>query len=67
MAEDPVTGSLNASVAQWLIATGEAPDRFTVSQGARLGRAGEVVIGAEDGRVWVGGVTTVRFRGTASV
>lgn len=67
VAEDPVTGSLNASVAQWLIATGEAPDRFTVSQGARLGRAGEVVIGAEDGRVWVGGVTTVRFRGTASV
>ena len=65
VAEDPVTGSLNASTAQWLITSGEAPDRYTVTQGTRLGRAGEVTIAAEEGTVWVGGATTVCFRGSA--
>lgn len=63
--EDPVTGSLNASVAQWLSSTGQAPDRYTVSQGTRLDRAGEVSISVETNTVWVGGATTVRIRGTA--
>lgn len=65
--EDPVTGSLNASTAQWLIGRGDAPERYTVAQGTRLGRAGEVEITAESGTVWVGGATTVCFRGTAEV
>src|SRR6187402_101092 len=39
--EDPVTGSLNASLAQWLIAEGHAPERYTASQGVCLGRAGQ--------------------------
>lgn len=65
--EDPVTGSLNASTAQWLIGQGEAPERYTVAQGTRLGRAGEVEITSESGTVWVGGATTVCFRGTAEV
>lgn len=64
--EDPVTGSLNASVAQWLTSTGQAPDRYTVSQGTRLDRAGEITITAEDGIVWVGGATSICFRGTAT-
>lgn len=63
--EDPVTGSLNAAVAQWLTSTGHAPDRYTVSQGTRLGRAGEISITVEGGIVWVGGGTTVCFLGTA--
>lgn len=63
--EDPVTGSLNASTAQWLIGIGEAPDRYTVSQGTRLRRSGVVSIAVESGTVWVGGSTTVCFRGTA--
>ncbi|WP_293697773.1 PhzF family phenazine biosynthesis protein [uncultured Agrococcus sp.] len=63
--EDPVTGSLNASVAQWLTSTGQAPDRYTVSQGRALGRAGEISIAVEDDTVWVGGAATVLFSGTA--
>ena len=68
VAEDPVCGSMNASVGQWLTANGDAPHSFTVSQGARLGRAGEITITADaDGTVWVGGATTTCFRGTATV
>src|SRR5699024_8670077 len=65
--EDPVTGSLNASVAQWLIGAGLAPNSYTLTQGTALGRAGVVSISAEDDEVWVGGATTVCFRGTALV
>lgn len=65
--EDPVCGSLNASVAQWLTSTDQAPDRYRVSQGRRVGRAGEITITVEDGTVWVGGATTVCFSGVATV
>lgn len=65
VAEDPVTGSLNASVAQWLIASGLAPQKYTVTQGTALGRAGVISISHEDEDVWVGGATSVCFRGTA--
>ncbi len=68
VAEDPVCGSMNASVGQWLTRSGAAPGTFKVSQGARLGRAGDITITAEaDGTVWVGGGTTTCFRGTATV
>ena len=54
--EDPVTGSLNASLAQWLIAEGHLPERYIAAQGARLGRAGRVHIERDaQGQVWVGG------------
>jgi PhzF family phenazine biosynthesis protein len=54
--EDPVTGSLNASLAQWLIAEGVLPDRYTARQGAALGREGWVYITQDAaGQVWVGG------------
>lgn len=56
LVEDPVTGSLNAALAQWLIGSGQAPTRYVASQGTALGRAGRVhVQQAEDGRIWVGG------------
>jgi PhzF family phenazine biosynthesis protein len=53
--EDPVTGSLNAGLAEWLIASGRAPDRYVAAQGTRLGRAGRVDISWEGATVWVGG------------
>jgi predicted PhzF superfamily epimerase YddE/YHI9 len=53
--EDPVTGSLNAGLAQWLIGAGLAPPRYVAAQGAALGRAGRVHVAAEDGEVWIGG------------
>ncbi len=54
--EDPVTGSLNASLAQWLVADGHAPNTYVATQGTCLDRAGRVYITQEDhGQVWVGG------------
>lgn len=66
--EDPVTGSLNASVAQWLIGSGSAPASYTATQGTRLGRAGVVRIDSTgDGTVWVGGDCTTCIRGTVTL
>jgi PhzF family phenazine biosynthesis protein len=65
--EDPVTGSLNAGIAQWLIATGRAPSAYVVSQGTRLRRRGRVFVEQVDDDVWVGGDTTVGVRGTVSL
>jgi len=63
-AKDPVTGSLNASVAQWLISTGRAAPPYVVSQGAVLGRAGRVHISTDaEGAVWVGGGTLTCISG----
>jgi PhzF family phenazine biosynthesis protein len=68
VAEDPVCGSMNASVGQWLTTTGAAPADYRVTQGAPLGRAGEIPISADpDGAVWVGGATTSHIRGTITL
>jgi PhzF family phenazine biosynthesis protein len=57
-AEDPVTGSLNASLAQWLLASGRATAPYVASQGTVLGRRGRVHVSRDgDGQVWVGGGT----------
>ena len=54
--EDPVTGSLNAGLAQWLMADGHMPERYLASQGLCLGRAGQVHLERDaQGQVWVGG------------
>jgi PhzF family phenazine biosynthesis protein len=54
--EDPVTGSLNASLAQWLIADGLAPTSYIATQGTCLGRHGQVFVSQDaQGQVWVGG------------
>ncbi len=54
--EDPVTGSLNAGVAQWLMGAQLAPDHYVASQGTVLGRSGRVYLSRDaDGQVWVGG------------
>lgn len=63
--EDPVTGSLNASAAQWLLRTGRATAPYLALQGAALGRTGRVYITTdEQGEVWVGGATTTVITGT---
>jgi PhzF family phenazine biosynthesis protein len=64
MVEDPVTGSLNASLAQWLLASARASAPYVVRQGTALGRAGRVYVSqAEDGGIWVGGATVTRIEG----
>ena len=66
--EDPVTGSLNASLAQWLIAEGHMPGRYVASQGACLGRAGRVHLARDaSGQVWVGGQVVTCIDGTVQL
>jgi PhzF family phenazine biosynthesis protein len=66
MTEDPVTGSLNAALAQWLIGAGLAPSRYLASQGTALGRAGRVHVEAADGEIWIGGGTMTCMDGTVT-
>jgi PhzF family phenazine biosynthesis protein len=62
--EDPVTGSLNASVAQWLLRTGRAGAPYVASQGTKLGRTGRIRIEQDtDGTIWIGGATTTCITG----
>ncbi|MCJ2184774.1 PhzF family phenazine biosynthesis protein [Novosphingobium sp. 1949] len=62
--EDPVTGSLNASVGQWLFASGRASGAYVAAQGTCLGRKGRAYISQDaDGQVWVGGATQTLFSG----
>ncbi|WP_332778178.1 PhzF family phenazine biosynthesis protein [Polaromonas sp.] len=66
--EDPVTGSLNASLAQWLIAEGLAPERYLAAQGACLERAGRVYIERDaSGQVWVGGESVTCLDGSVTI
>lgn len=62
--EDPVTGSLNASVAGWLLRTGQATTPYIASQGTALGRSGRIHIEQDaDGTIWVGGGTVTCISG----
>lgn len=62
--EDPVTGSLNASLGQWLFASGRAQGGYVAAQGTRLGRTGRVQVTQDaTGQVWVGGRTVTLFDG----
>jgi PhzF family phenazine biosynthesis protein len=66
--EDPVTGSLNASLAQWLLGTGRAKAPYVASQGTVLGRAGRVHIAAGAGdEVWVGGSVVTCVSGSVEL
>ena len=70
MAEDPVTGSLNAALAQWLVGAGLAPDRYVASQGTALGRAGRVHVARDaqaPGTIWIGGESTTCIRGEVAL
>ena len=64
MAEDPVTGSLNAALALWLIGAGIAPRQYVASQGTALGRAGRVHVERDDsGETWIGGASVTCVQG----
>jgi PhzF family phenazine biosynthesis protein len=66
--EDPVTGSLNASLAQWLLAGGRARAPYVARQGTALGRAGRVHVDQDaEGAVWVGGGTITCVRGKVAL
>jgi PhzF family phenazine biosynthesis protein len=62
--EDPVTGSLNASLAQWLLGSGRMQAPYIASQGTALGRAGRIHVSQDaDGTIWVGGGTVTCIEG----
>lgn len=65
--EDPVTGSANGAMAQWLRERGDVPERYAVSQGAAVGRTGRVEITDDGDNIWVGGRAEVRVRGRVNV
>ncbi|OZY42329.1 phenazine biosynthesis protein PhzF [Pseudomonas fragi] len=67
MPEDPVTGSLNAGLAQWLIGEGLAPSRYIASQGTAMGRAGRVSIEQVGADIWVGGLAVTCISGWLSI
>jgi PhzF family phenazine biosynthesis protein len=62
--EDPVTGSLNAALAQWLIGAGYAPPRYVAAQGTALGRAGRVFVEKLGSDIWIGGGSVTVIDGT---
>jgi PhzF family phenazine biosynthesis protein len=64
LGEDPVTGSLNAALGQWLIPTGRAPSSYVAGQGTVLGRRGRVHVSKVGNDVWVGGNTITGVAGT---
>jgi predicted PhzF superfamily epimerase YddE/YHI9 len=64
--EDPVTGSLNASTAQWLLSSGRASAPYIAAQGTRLGRSGRIHIHQDSHGVWVGGRTATLFSGVCT-
>jgi PhzF family phenazine biosynthesis protein len=66
--EDPVTGSLNASLAQWLLGSGRASAPYVASQGTVLGRRGRVHVDADsDRQIWISGATATRISGTVEI
>ncbi|PPG53016.1 phenazine biosynthesis protein PhzF [Rathayibacter sp. AY2B3] len=67
VAEDPVTGSLNAGIAQWLIGSGVLPERYTAAQGAAIGRAGRVRVEGAGGEIWIGGATVTLIDGVVEL
>ncbi|KTC24325.1 phenazine biosynthesis protein PhzF [Pseudomonas putida] len=64
--EDAVTGSLNASLAQWLIGSGAINNQYTASQGTALGRRGRIHIESVNGTIWVGGAVNKCISGRAT-
>ncbi len=63
LVEDPVTGSLNAGLAQWLIEAGRLPVRYVAGQGTRLRRQGRLWVEQAERQVWVGGTAATTVRG----
>ncbi|WP_342629193.1 PhzF family phenazine biosynthesis protein [Nguyenibacter vanlangensis] len=65
--EDPVTGSLNASLAMWMIGAGLAPPSYVARQGTVLGRRGRIAITSDAGEIWVGGTVVTAIEGRVTI
>jgi PhzF family phenazine biosynthesis protein len=67
MTEDPVTGSLNAGIAQWLMGAGLAPSHYIAAQGTTMGRAGRVYVEQLGNDIWIGGASVTCIDGKVSL
>ena len=67
VAEDPVTGSLNAGIASWFFHTGLEEESYTVRQGTVLGADGRVGAADDGGTAWVTGATRTVVSGTVDL
>ena len=67
VAEDPVTGSLNAGVAEWLLGSGRLHAPYVAHQGTALGRLGRVHVSQADGGLWIGGATRTLISGSVAL
>jgi PhzF family phenazine biosynthesis protein len=68
VSEDPVTGSFNASLAQWLIADGHTPPNYVAAQGCCIHRDGRIHIHQDaSGQVWVGGDAVTCIQGEVTL
>jgi PhzF family phenazine biosynthesis protein len=67
IAEDPVTGSLNAALAQWLIGDGIAPPSYVAAQGTAMGRAGRVFVQQDGADIWIGGHSVTVIEGSVNL
>ncbi len=65
--EDPVTGSLNAGIAQWLIGNGTAPGSYVAAQGTAMGRAGRIFVAMDAGDIWIGGACRTVIEGHVTI
>ncbi|WP_017903881.1 PhzF family phenazine biosynthesis protein [Pseudomonas asplenii] len=67
MPEDPVTGSLNAGIARWLLGEGRAPQSYLVSQGTAMGRAGRIRVEQVGDDIWIGGAAVTCISGSLTL
>lgn len=67
LTEDPVTGSLNAALAQWLIGSGRAPESYLAAQGTAMGRSGRVHVDRVGENIWIGGRCVTVIDGQVSI
>ena len=65
--EDPVTGSLNAALARWLVPIGELPAHYVVAQGTAIGREGRIHVDRDGDHLWIGGDTVTCISGEVMV
>jgi PhzF family phenazine biosynthesis protein len=65
--EDPVTGSLNAAVAQWLRGRGVVPSDYVATQGSQMGRHGEIFVHDDGSDIWIGGRVRTVISGTVDL
>ncbi|KKA81970.1 PhzF family phenazine biosynthesis protein [Corynebacterium diphtheriae] len=65
--EDPVTGSLNAAIAQWLRKQNKVDNEYEASQGKFVGAAGKITILDDASGIWVGGETQIQINGSIDI